>query len=688
MKSDWMPPRASVELEQFIHHIQSKFDAWKPPRWISDNLSQEERLLIHKIRKDKETVYMWEDKGASFLKMHISQYIEAGEKELSNEKFYEEVLEDPIDDIVAENNKIISQMLQKGEISEKVADFLFSGRSSLPSFYHLLKTHKMPLDEENISDWLDRSGYPIRGIISGRGGPTEHLAGFIDHFLQPGMKELETFLKDTKHTLQLIEGINTEIENGERSLEGVALVTMDIENMYNNIPEALGMGAVKRFLDSRSRPDVSTESLMKGLQLVLKSNYFSFNNKKYKQKGGVGTGIKPAPPYSCIAVGDFESKISEELPPDILEAISFWKRFIDDVFILFKGSMEDCKQLVERLNSILPGIIKLKFEYSTELVEFLDLKIMIREGKLVTDLYVKPSNSQLYLDYRSNHPTHCKNAIVFSQALRIVERCSSQELAEPHFESLKSRFLDRNYPESIVDSQIEKAKKKSRKQLIFQSRKEKNKADKKIRLIFTNNEGNPPLQKWLREGKKFLRSSKAKKIASNLQIVYRQPRNLQRLVAGPNNKVTSEPEESAGSHKCNKPCVSCSVVREASTFRSTNTKKVYKIRQNSNCGSEFVIYLATCLRCQGQYVGKSTTAFRKRHSNHKQEIKHKKGGLGKHFGGDRSCSYKDISFILIEKVEVGNHALLSRREQWWQHQLRAFEENGGNAMCIRKEYGK
>ena len=87
-------------------------------------------------------------------------------------------------------------------------------------------------------------------------------------------------------------------------------------------------------------------------------------------------------------------------------------------------------------------------------------------------------------------------------------------------------------------------------------------------------------------------------------------------------------------------------------------------------------------------MGKSTTAFRKRHSNHKQEIKHKKGGLGKHFGGDRSCSYKDISFILIEKVEVGNHALLSRREQWWQHQLRAFEENGGNAMCIRKEYGK
>ena len=64
------------------------------------------------------------------------------------------------------------------------------------------------------------------------------------------------------------------------------------------------------------------------------------------------------------------------------------------------------------------------------------------------------------------------------------------------------------------------------------------------------------------------------------------------------------------------------------------------------------------------------------------------GGLGKHFGGTRSCKYEDIKFTLIEKVEDGNQILLSRREQWWQHQLRCFEQNGGNGMCIRKDYGK
>ena len=82
---------------------------------------------------------------------------------------------------------------------------------------------------------------------------------------------------------------------------------------------------------------------------------------------------------------------------------------------------------------------------------------------------------------------------------------------------------------------------------------------------------------------------------------------------------------------------------------------------------------------------KDQKEFKLRHSNHKQEIEWKKGGLGKHFGGSRACSYKDISLTIIEQVELGNRALLSKRKKFWQHQLRAFEDNGGNAMCIKKE---
>ena len=46
---------------------------------------------------------------------------------------------------------------------------------------------------EDPTQWIGEQSYPIGGIISGRGGQTERLSCFVDHFLQPGMKDLLTF---------------------------------------------------------------------------------------------------------------------------------------------------------------------------------------------------------------------------------------------------------------------------------------------------------------------------------------------------------------------------------------------------------------------------------------------------------------------------------------------------------------
>ena len=93
---------------------------------------------------------------------------------------------------------------------------------------------------------------------------------------------------------------------------------------------------------------------------------------------------------------------------------------------------------------------------------------MIVNGRLETELYVKPTNLQLFLTYDSNHPSHCKDAIVYSQALRVIERCSLPNSAQPHLESLKGKFLHRRYPEELIDTQFDRAKAKQRKDLIFQ----------------------------------------------------------------------------------------------------------------------------------------------------------------------------------------------------------------------------
>ena len=111
------------------------------------------------------------------------------------------------------------------------------------------------------------------------------------------------------------------------------------------------------------------------------------------------------------------------------------------------------------------------------MVEFLDLQILIENKKLETNLFIKPSNQQLFLDFLSNHQKPGKEGVVFGQALRILERCSKTEDAQDHLDNLKAKLKGRNYPETLINSKISEAKKKTRKDLIQQKRKQKNRKD-------------------------------------------------------------------------------------------------------------------------------------------------------------------------------------------------------------------
>ena len=101
--------------------------------------------------------------------------------------------------------------------------------------------------------------------------------------------------------------------------------------------------------------------------------------------------MKLAPPFACLGVGKVEEEFFSS-GHDLLDVILLWRRYIDDVFSLIKGTEEDCKRLVEFLNTLLPGVVKFTYNYSEQRIEFLDLEISIVDGRLETDLFIKPSN--------------------------------------------------------------------------------------------------------------------------------------------------------------------------------------------------------------------------------------------------------------------------------------------------------
>jgi hypothetical protein len=58
-----------------------------------------------------------------------------------------------------------------------------------------------------------------------------------------------------------------------------------------------------------------------------------------------------------------------------------------------------------------------------------------------------------------------------------LERCSKTEDAEDLLDNLKRKLKSRNYPENLTNSKISEAKKRPRKDLIQQKRKQKNRKD-------------------------------------------------------------------------------------------------------------------------------------------------------------------------------------------------------------------
>ena len=199
--------------------------------------------------------------------------------------------------------------------------------------------------------------------------------------------------------------------------------------------------------------------------------------------------------------------------------------------MFFLGNREQAMDFVNWLNSIEPGI-SFTFEWSDKTINFLDVKLILENGKIKTDLFVKETNPQLYLHFNSNHPAHVFKAIPYGQAIRIQTICSEPEFVRNQLVNLKEKLVARGYPEILIDQQFNEAAKIERADLL----KPKvyphgaspvpvnaNKPKFKPEFIFTYNPHNPPVRKWVQQFHHILLSDpKMRQVRPNLpSIVFR-----------------------------------------------------------------------------------------------------------------------------------------------------------------------
>ncbi len=103
-------------------------------------------------------------------------------------------------------------------------------------------------------------------------------------------------------------------------------------------------------------------------------------------------GSTMAPNYANLYVGLFEQNfISNGLQNSFLPNIVLWRRYIDDIFMLWSGTENQLLQFYSLLNTSDENL-RFTVNYDDSCVSFLDICI-IRDGKkIITDLYRKPTD--------------------------------------------------------------------------------------------------------------------------------------------------------------------------------------------------------------------------------------------------------------------------------------------------------
>ena len=120
-------------------------------------------------------------------------------------------------------------------------------------------------------------------------------------------------------------------------------------------------------------------------------------------------------------------------------SLRFFKQFLDDLFLVIRGSTKLLHDFIEEINRIHPSIkftmshTKVYSEYNQcscpekSDISFLDTLLSLKEDKIIVDLYKKPTDRNLYLLPTSCHPPQMITNIPYSLALRIVRICSESD---------------------------------------------------------------------------------------------------------------------------------------------------------------------------------------------------------------------------------------------------------------------
>lgn len=331
---------------------------------------------------------------------------------------------DPTTTVKNKVNNILDKLYKANIIADKLKKQLKSWNTIPPRLFGQLKFHK--------------EGNPLRPIVSTINSAAYKMSRFLATILRKsftpkyGIRNSHQFVRKMR---------NIQIK------DGYILVSFDVINCFGTIPVDLALEIIERdFHLIEAHTPIGKEDFMAMLRICLKdANYFVYEGKYYRQNKGMFMGSSLAPILVERVVEDIIDRALKELDctPD------FWATYVDDHLTAVPKNL--VKTLENKLNSIDPNVQFTTVEQSDEAqsIEFLDLTVFNRDGKMITKWFHKPIASNRLLNFHSKHPRNMiKNTA--KSLIRRVLSLSHSSFHKENVDKIKVILGKNGFPAKII----------------------------------------------------------------------------------------------------------------------------------------------------------------------------------------------------------------------------------------------
>jgi len=669
--SNWEPPKASRAIEQYLDRVEKGLDDLNTIP-ITSNLNRAQNIALRELANDPTLVIKSADKGSGIVVEDRTNYIRDGLTHLSDENVYAKLDSDPTTKLGEAINRFTLSLYDKGVVDSITKNYLLFSPDNMPrtqQMYFLKKIHKSPT--------------AVRPICSGCGGATEKISKLVDHYLQPFVPKIESHIKDSGHLIHLIENTTLPID--------CTIGTIDVKAMYTNIPHGEGIKAIKNRLYTQNHDlevPIPPGAMSDLLTTVLTKNYFQFVDQMYHQVQGTAMGTRMAPSYANLFMADLEEKLlaGYHIKPIL------WKRYIDDILIVWPGDQDSLRDFVRYLNNAHPTI-KFTYECSNTSVDFLDLTLykgvrFNRINKLDIKPFFKHTNKFQYLMYNSAHPRNTFGSLIKGELTRLLRACSDAHQYSLILTKMLTIFKERGYPNNLILRVIATVPYQNRQHLIDKGPTQPRPYETFMVLEYTPDIDVKKLKSLITP------SEQEKEHIPKPCLSFKKARNISHsLVRGKLSNVKDPPKSTETINIYRSPylegrsamcghngCKCCKAMSKKVSIHSSHNHKSFRTTKYSNCSSSNVIYLLECKKCtkHNQYVGQTNRKLSERAAGHRAKAKlttSRNLPLYKHFAGRDHDFETDAKFSVLEKT-TKNQLLV--RESHWINTLETVHPKGLN----------